>query len=351
MRSLLAFVGGGIGIVLAAPIVLAGLPFWLMSWCTRSIQRWMEPRTVEWKDLIQFDPVIGWKPKPSMHAFCSADGADIFSVETDEEGWCGRTTVEQSKIVVFGDSFAFGYAVDRPFFRVSPSDLPIKAIGAPGYSMVQELMLITRLAPRLGGKLVVWFVYPGNDLTDNLSPAMTTFGYRMPFVRETDSREKWDVVTGHIHPDKWPAGARYDRKRKISAVFGKNPVSDRVYSACEFLIRRGQIACRQAGATLVVLTIPWTIQFDQLPWAGVTDQTVDPALPDRKIGDICARLGVEFVSGKNHFTESHYIPGEGHLNECGHRQLARIIQDLYNNQRSTFRDAKRSRSVPIFGEV
>jgi hypothetical protein len=234
---------------------------------------------------------------------------------------------------------------------VSPFDLPIKAIGAPGYSMVQELILITQLAPRLGGKLVVWFVYPGNDLTDNLSPAMTTFGYRMPFLLESDTRKGWEIITSHIQPDKWSAGARYDRNRKISAVFGTNLLSDRVYGACEFLIGRGQTVCSQAGANLVVLTIPWTIQFDRLPWAGVTDATVDPDLPERNIGEMCGRVGVKFVSGRKHFTKGHYIPGEGHLNEEGHRQLAAILHDLYKNQRPVLRDSKWFRSVPVLEEA
>ena len=351
MRALLAFIGSAIGMALAAPIIVLGVLFWFVSWCTRAVQRWIEPRTIQWKDLIQFDPVVGWKPKPSMRGFCAAEGADIFYVETDEDGWCGPKTLEKSPVVVFGDSYAFGYAVNRPFFRVSPSELPIKAIGAPGYSMVQELMLITQLAPRLGGKLVVWFIYPGNDLTDNLSPAMTTFGYRMPFLLESDTRGSWDIITSHIERDKWSSGARHDRNRKIAAVFGKNHVSDRVYAACEFLIGRGQAACRQARADLVVLTIPWTIQFDRLPWDGVTDETVDPDLPEKNLGEICTRLGVEFVSGKKHFTGQHYIPGEGHLNEEGHRQLAAVLHDLYKNQQPSLRDAKRSRSVPVLGEA
>lgn len=348
LRALFSLVAGAIGVALVAPIILVGVPFWFVSWCTRTVQWWIEPRTVQWKDLIQFDPVVGWKPKPSMHAFCCADGTDVFYVETDEDGWCGHTTIEKAPVVVFGDSYAFGYAVNHPFFRVSPFELPIKAIGAPGYSMVQELLLITQLAPSLSGKLVVWFIYPGNDLTDNLSPAMTTFGYRMPFLLESDARGGWDVNTSHIQPDKWSAGARYDRNRKISAVFGKNHVSDRVYAACEFLINRGQSVCRQAGANLVVLTIPWTIQFDRLPWGGVTDTTVDPELPEKNIAEICARLSVEFVSGRKHFTTRHYIPGEGHLNEEGHRRLAAVLHDLYKKQRPSPREAKWSQSVPVF---
>jgi len=351
IRSLLPLIGGIIGIALAAPIILLGLPFWFVSCCTKGFQRWIEPRTVQWKDLIQFDPHVGWKPEPSMSVYCLAEGADIFRVETDQDGWCGRTTLEDARVVVFGDSYAFGYAVDRPFFRVTQDDLPIKAIGAPGYNMVQELILITHSAPHLEGKLVVWFIYPGNDLTDNLSPAMTTFGYRMPFVRESGTGGSWEIMTDHIRPEGWFAGARYDRNRKISAVFGKNRASDRVYAACEFLIARGQEVCRRVGASLVILSIPWTIQFDRLPWAGVSDTTIDPGRPDRSIGEICARLGVNFVPGTSHFTEDHYIPGEGHLNEEGHRRLAGILRELDAQHRSIVSKSQWTSSSQVLKEA
>jgi hypothetical protein len=351
MRALLAFVACIIGLALAAPIVVVGAPFWFVSWCMRSVQRWIEPHTIHWKDLIQFDPLIGWKPKPSMRGFCAAEGADIFYVETDEDGWCGPSSLEQSAVVVFGDSYAFGYAANHPFFRVSPSELPIKAVGAPGYSMVQELLLINQLAARLRGKLVVWFIYPGNDLTDNLSPAMTTWGYRMPFLQWSDKDASWNIFTNHVQPDKWLAGARYDRNRKISAVFGKNRLSDRTYAACEYLIARGEAICRHGGADLVVLTIPWTIQFDPLPWPGVSDTTVEPDLPERRIGAICAKLGVKFVSGVQHLNGGHYIPHEGHLNNDGHRQLAMILKGLYRQHRCPVQDSSWSQSVPIFEQA
>jgi hypothetical protein len=217
--------------------------------------------------------------------------------------------------------------------------------------MVQELILIRQLAPRLRGKLVVWFIYPGNDLTDNLSPAMTTFGYRMPFLLKDEARGDWEIVTSHIGPDKWLSGARHDRNRKIAAVFGKNGMSDRVYSACEFLIASGEEECRRNRADLVVLTIPWAIQFDPLPWSGVPDGSLEADLPERKIGEICARRGVRFVPGTRYFTPQHYIPREGHLNNEGHRRLAMILQDLHQARRSSARNADWSHSVPVLEEA
>jgi hypothetical protein len=348
MRTVLALVGGGIGYLLIVPVIVAGLPFWIVALLARALKPLFEPRTVPWNELIQFDPVVGWKPKPCLRAFCEAMQADIFYVETDEEGWSGPGSLDESPLVVFGDSFAFGYAANRPFFRVSASRLQIKAVAAQGYSMVQELMLMTQLAPRLRGKLVVWFIFPGNDLTDNLSPAM--WGYRSPFVLQSDVRG-WEIVTAHLQPNKWAAYPRYDRNKKLSAVFGQNMASDRVYSACEFLIDRGQAVCKQTGANLVVLTIPWLIQFDPLPWDGVSDKTLQPELPDRKLAEICKRLGVEFVPGKQYFTKSDFIPYEGHLNDKGHRRLAVILHDLYQASRASASEPQWSGSIPVCEEA
>jgi hypothetical protein len=79
----------------------------------------------------------------------------------------------------------------------------IKAIGANGYNMVQELLWMRRYAPQLAGKLVVWFVYHGNDLFDNLQP--NVFQYRTPFVRERHDGRGWEVVTEHVRRSPWVA--------------------------------------------------------------------------------------------------------------------------------------------------
>jgi hypothetical protein len=163
----------------------------------------------------------------------------------------------------------------------------------------------------------------------------------------------WEIFSKHLQPEKWPLHPRFDRNKKISAVFGRNIASDRVYAACEYLIAQGQTVCRQAGASLAVLTIPWMIQFDELPWPGTTDTTLEPDLPDRKIGEICTKLGVEFLSGRHHFLRHHYIADEGHLNEEGHQRLAAILTDLYRRHHSSAADATRGGTwaLPVLHEA
>jgi hypothetical protein len=54
--------------ILAVPIIF-GLPFWTIAFLTRVFSRLFERPYLSWKQLIEFTPTIGWKPKPNLNAF------------------------------------------------------------------------------------------------------------------------------------------------------------------------------------------------------------------------------------------------------------------------------------------
>jgi hypothetical protein len=63
-------------------------------------------------------------------------GRCVFEASTDGEGWRGRRTIEESDVVAFGDSFAFGHGVnDRDFFADRMTRLKMKAVGADGEAL------------------------------------------------------------------------------------------------------------------------------------------------------------------------------------------------------------------------
>jgi hypothetical protein len=80
---------------------------------------------------------------------------------SDAQGWPGTASIAES--VVFGDSYSFGYGVnvEASFFSECHCQARIKAIGAPAYNMVQEVLLMHQLSSHLSGKLVVWFHFRG----------------------------------------------------------------------------------------------------------------------------------------------------------------------------------------------
>lgn len=337
IRTLLALIASLVGLFLAIPIVVVGFPFWAVAWLTNRATRLLEPKVVPWDQLIRFDPTFGWTPKANLNTHCVSDlGGDVFHVTTDSEGWPGVSTIEQSPVMVFGDSFAFGYGVNAEalFSEVNP-ELHIKAIGAPGYNMVQEVMWMDRLASQLQGKLVVWFIYVGNDLYENLQPNMQD--YRTPFVRHAGSTGEWEIVNSHLSSAKWWPYHADDKLRsaeRFAAIFGTSFLSERVYSACDFLIKSGSDICARAGASLTIITIPILHQLSLKGWKQrMSDlgypESLDRNQPDRRIAEICSQYGVRFVAGKDHLNVRHFIPADGHWNEKGHQRISDLIAELY----------------------
>jgi hypothetical protein len=337
-HMLLALMVGVIGLLLAAPVLVLGLPFYVVALLTRAMAPLWEPAVVPWEGLIEFHPTIGWKPKPHFSGHCLEERGDIFHVTTDQDGWPGLNTIGASELVVFGDSYAFGYGIDDrlAFYRANPG-LPIKAIGAPGYNMVQEVLLMEQLAGDLRGKYVVWFIYLGNDLYDNVSPEMS--GYRIPFACYREKTGTWDIVTDHVCADKWlhSQGRQSRFRRQIAEEFYHHGfMSERAYSACEFLISKGLQICDRQGADLAVVTIPSPLHYllNSVQTQGPAMTGMNPCYPDDKLGGICAKLGVEFMPLKDHLVRSDYKERDDHWNEKGHRRVAKALKDLYEGHRT-----------------
>jgi len=336
-----------LALFVALPVIVSTAAFYLFASVIRRLNALLDPKVVSWKELIAFDPLIGWKPKPGINAYCAAEltGAP-FHVVTDAEGWPGTASVAASQIVVFGDSFAFGYAIDaRSAFSQRRSAVSIKAIGAPGYNMAQELLLMRRYAEQLRGKLVVWFIYYGNDLWENLQPNMQD--YRTPFVRSVNGTGDWEIVSNHVNGARWWPYRWDDPLRaneRFAGVFGSTFLTRRIYSACEFLITTGKNVCDEAGARLAVVSIPITLQLSSEQWQRrlsrlTRDSTLDANAPDRRIAGICSKLAIRFFAGKDLLNSEDYIPTEGHWNDRGHQRIATLLASLYQER---VRDASES---------
>ncbi|MGH8059276.1 MAG: hypothetical protein ACREOH_18910, partial [Candidatus Entotheonellia bacterium] len=191
-------------------------------------------------------------------------------------------------------------------------------------------------APQLGDKLVVWFIYVGNDLYDNLQPNL--LHYRRPFVRRVKHTDAWEIVTSHISPTKWP----YNIERQVSAhremlthTYTSTFISQRAYSACDFLIEQGKHICSRAGARLVVMTIPDILELSpegikRLSSYCADSTSFDPDMADKKIDQICARLEVPFIPAKSYLALEDYNRGDRHWNARGHRRVGQVLSELYD---------------------
>jgi hypothetical protein len=350
-RVLLASVAFTAAMVAAIPIIAVGLPFWLVAIITRVQIPLFRPATVRWPELFVFHPILGWKAKPAFNGHCLEERDDIFHVVTDPDGWPGQRSLSESRIVVIGDSMAFGYGVatKNAFFELNPG-MRIKAVGAPGYNMVQELLLMEELSPSLKGKDVLWFVYFGNDLYDNLSPEMT--GYRAPFVAQNADGD-WQIITTHISPSKWSCSVGRQGKVPYATIkkqlMTKSFMGDRAYSACEFLLGKGRDICRTAGAELIIMTVPFPMRAQAAPFLQPFGSDQD--YPDRRIRAICEKLQVPCVALRNVLTPGDYKRWDEHWNERGHRKVAQAISALYKADVRNQEQEATTRSVIRTGDL
>ena len=335
IRVLLALISIPIALILVAPVVLLALPFWVVGLLSRAVARGLGPAHVAWRDVLEYQPVIGWKPRANLDTHYLDRGNDVCHIVTDFEGWPGKRSVSDSQVLVFGDSFAFGYGVDaKVSFTELVSVASVKGIGAPGYSMVQGLLLMRQKAQELRSKQVVWFICLDNDLHDNLHPNRPNL-YTAPFVRNVNGDSDWEVVTHHVSTSKvHKASGRSPYYPFLAHLCTPGPVSKRAYSACAYLISEAKALCDQAGATLAVMTIP---NKHQLSAPGIhflashmyNAPELDPGYPDFKIGDACRKQGIRFVALRDYLSPVHYKAADEHWNEKGHRKVAEILDEFY----------------------
>lgn len=331
VRTVLAVIGLVFGAVLLLPALLVALPFITTAGITKLAEgrRNKKISAVPWQQLVEYEPEIGWRPRANLDVHGYAD--EVFRLTTGPDGWRGSVPVSHADVVVFGDSFAFGHgAEDDKMYTNFAGDLSVKPIGSDGYSMVHALLWMRRLAPELAGKLVVWFVYIGNDLHESLLPSMGP--YRMPFVRERGP--DWEIVTEHIDTKPWPFPTSHSYHERLADMCCCTASSDRIFAGADFLIGQAYSTCTDAGARFVVASVPMRIQLNrrgeaQLRRLASDPDTFDVDRPDRKLHECCNRLGVPFVPLKQHLSPRHYLLRDIHWTRQGNRRVGSIVKDLY----------------------
>lgn len=331
--------------IAAAPILLAvvvaGLPLAVVSWGTRTLAGLLAPRAAPAKSWMEFEPIIGWRPIANLDIYHRDLNGDVFHLRTGSDGWRkGSCSLSEADVAVFGDSFAFGSSVDDgSFFGELEGGVRVKAIGAPGYNMAQEYLLMERLGEKLRGKMVVWFIYLGNDLDDNMRP--NNVEYRMPFVRPAN--DGWEIVTEHVTDEPWPFKSHRLNYETWVEICTPSDLSRRALDACSHLLARGDALCRSHGADLAVVTIPdlsgLVLGQIQKVLDGSPDleSAYDPRIPDRHIAATCSVLGCSFVALADRMSNADYREHDVHWSGSGHRKVYRTIEELFNNRQSPAR--------------
>lgn len=133
-------------------------------------QHW---RAVNEREVSQGDPYLGFRFPPHYQGRFERDGGEFaFTYTTDGHGFRNPWPwPERADIVVVGDSMAFGYGVedDRTWTALLADRLPgtgIINLGLVGAAPQQYLRAFERYGQDLQPKIVLFCLFPGNDLGD-----------------------------------------------------------------------------------------------------------------------------------------------------------------------------------------
>ena len=323
--------------LLAAPAAVVAAPFWMVAGATRRLPRLLrlEPQLLAWMDAMQYEPVVGWRTRPNLNGYLEADGP--FRFTTDAEGWRDASLgIDDAELLVFGDSYAFGQGVnDADLYSRHTNGIRTKALGSNGYSMVHAVLWMELLAERLAGRHVVWFVYLGNDLYDNLRP---NYGrYRMPFVTQRD--DGWQIETSNVSEQQWPFPERHpDYAAELARLCTPSRQTDRALAAANYLIDWAHAVCSAAEARLSIVTVPRRDQIDPERLEGLRALSPDPVafdaqLLDNALRSHCAEIGIPLVALADHLSHRDYFDVDIHWTTTGHRRVGRILSGLHQARR------------------
>lgn len=160
------------------------------------------------RGLWVYDAELGWYHSPGARGRSFLGGPDAGEVRLNALGLRGREVPEPKpagvrRVLVLGDSFAFGVGVDEAHLLSSVLERRLNAalpgvhevvnLGVAGYATDQELLLLRRLGPRLSPDGIV-LVLCDNDLDGNRLDFAYLRYYKPRFALGADSRPVLDAL-------------------------------------------------------------------------------------------------------------------------------------------------------------
>ncbi len=308
------------------------------------------------------DPETGFL-YPANHQASFRGGEVSFDYKTDEHGFRNPSPwPSQAEVVITGDSEVFGYGVDDSLAWTSivARELPrsrVINLGLPGMAPGQYLRVYRKFGVPLHPKLLVFGLFPGNDLSDerefdawlaagspgnydtwrfvrgrrpNRLISLLSHTYMYWFLRATTQH----LGAGDTDkPMKFPDGsqlhfAAYFQQGEAAMAKADNPSFQSVLQSIE----EARALAAQNGTELLVLLLP-TKEDVYFPLRG---DTAPPVLPPfaselEKRGiphlDLTAPMQEEARKHQRLFFEV-----DGHPNAAGYRIIANaVLANLHQN--------------------
>ncbi len=346
-----------------------------------------EAKGVHLEGFMEYDPLLGWRHKRNF----SSELIQLeyhTTLQFDANGMRGRERPytkpkNVSRILVLGDSFVEGYAVqvqDR-FTEILEATLgspfEVIALGVAGYSTDQELLSLEQEGWKYEPDLVVLAFYY-NDVWGNgsrsllpmvirtqkpvfvmdASGSLTLTNVPVPYPKPTkptlrDRFKLYDLIRRTMKgsqllrslalkaglaeeaqpPERRPMGGvgSPDEFEVYQKTETKNV--EREWSITRALLRRMKQEADQRGVRLVVFYVPTRVELSAEDWSNRRiPADYDAGEVARKLAGICKTEDIPCIDPSDHFREAAkrsqlYYVRDVHWNPAGNRLAAQILAE------------------------
>jgi hypothetical protein len=300
-----------------------------------------------------YDPLLGWAHQPGQEGIFETAQFRT-SVRINQKGLRDpehsyERLNDASRILVLGDSFAWGYGVEESerfsqFLETSLSAEVINA-GVSGYSTDQELLWLRNEGINYDIDLVI-VIFAGNDIGDNKQELVHAIYYKPYFVQKGDDL----ILSGSPVPRTSPRGRliyslsqhsalaffltqRYFELQSLYGNFRTDsdntpPASSGIAVKGEsfglsvaLLDEIGNVAESKGAEFMIVATESW--------WNNRSEGTY-PEFIDTLEAEGFLVLNVNGTAGFD--PGNMFIPNDGHWNRAGHEFVAEQIRNFIESR-------------------
>lgn len=291
--------------------------------------------------LHRYSEVYGWELRPGAHALVDGHPTRVNALGQRGVAHAFARTGGRPRVVVLGDSVAFGYGVDdgQTFAdRLERDGFDVVNLSVPGYGTDQELLRLQREGRRFAPEVVLLDVCLENDFVDNVSrrffyddlhpkPWFEPRGDALVlhqeqlhlsararlglWLREHSSLLNW------LRPRALPEGREWQQRK--AAVLGDEAAA---LSLSRRLVEAVGAEAQEEGAHFVLVLHPNREAFQhEVAGAAALRRA---ALPR---GAAVVDLAAAYRSRGLHFRDL-TLESVGHLNPRGHEVTAAILEDV-----------------------
>lgn len=275
-------------------------------------------------------------------------------VAYDRHGFRNDEDFTQADVVAIGDSFVEGAETPRSQTAVAAISRRLNTrvanLGQSNYGPQQELVVLERYALPLAPKVVVWFFFGGNDLSDvdvyewrraHLDDflAPPSLGSRS-FARNvlTALAQLTTPVRRMASPAARRHAARFVRADGTVEVqyldAPEEPWLPRQWETAAGALERARDAAQSVGADFLIVYIPRKLRVYR-DYIEVGPESVVHAWPMNDLPDVmaqwCLHEGIDFLDATPPLRDavaagtSVYLPDDVHWNAEGHRIVAEAV--------------------------